>query len=600
MRMRSPQETIASIQLPPGYHLELVASEPAIISPVVCVWDGNGRMYVAEMRSYMLDVNGAGEKQPISRVSCFEDTRGDGSYAKRSVFADHLVLPRMILPLDDRILIRETDTQDVYGYRDTKRSGIADEKKLVFEGGPQNGNLEHQPSGLLWNLDNRIYITHDGKCFHWTGDKLEAENIPGAAGQWGIAMDDAGRMVFSSAGGENPAYDFQVPYIYGPVSFKGELADDFVAVHPLLKLTDVQGGVPRLWPGGGLNHFTGCAGGCIYRGDALPRDMEGDYILPEPVGRLIRRAHFTVDHGMRVLHNVYGEDEFMKSADPNFRPVYTATGPDGCLYICDMYHGIIQESNWTKENSYLRPQILKYGLEKNINGGRIYRLVDDGFKRRAAPHMLDETPAQLVAHLSDPNGWWRDTAQKLIVIRGDKSVVPALETVVRSGASSLGRLHALWTLEGLHAATPTVIVAAMKDANPDVRAAAIRISEPLIANHDSQILSSLKAASSDPDPQVVAQYCLSLLSVRQPADEKAVNALAAARPHDDVVPRIVKYYEDRVSGVAAERAKLAALAKKDPKQAALYAKGRDYFMQTCISCHGADGKGDPVPGGAPG
>src|ERR1019366_396387 len=109
--------------------------------------------------------------------------------------------------------------------------------------------------------------------------------------------------------------------------------------------------------------------------------------------------------------------------------------PDGFLYIVDMYHGIIQESNWTKKGSYLRPEIEKYGLDKNINGGRIYRVIRDGAKRRETPHMLDEKPAELVKHLSDPNGWWRDTAQKLIILRNDKTVVPAI-TELAHGSSN--------------------------------------------------------------------------------------------------------------------------------------------------------------------
>ncbi len=121
-----------------------------------------------------------------------------------------------------------------------------------------------------------------------------------------------------------------------------------------------------------------------------------------------------------------------------------------------MYHGIIQEANWTKEGTYLRPQILKYGLDKNINRGRIWRLVKDGTKRREQPHMLEETPAQLVRHLSDPNGWWRDTAQKLIVLRGDKSVVPELKSLAGNDSNPITRLHALWTLEGLDS-TPMLI-----------------------------------------------------------------------------------------------------------------------------------------------
>src|SRR5205823_12435322 len=141
------------------------------------------------------------------------------------------------------------------------------------------------------------------------------------------------------------------------------------------------------------------------------------HIVAEPAGRLSRRAKVTNVNGKTVISNAYDKKEFIASTDANFRPVFTATGPDGCLYIADMYRGIIQEANWTKEGSYLRPQIKKYGLDKNINAGRIWRVVHDGIKpRHEKPRMLDETPAELVKHLADPNGWWRDTAQKLIIV----------------------------------------------------------------------------------------------------------------------------------------------------------------------------------------
>ncbi len=146
--------------------------------------------------------------------------------------------------------------------------------------------------------------------------------------------------------------------------------------------------------------------------------------------------------GRTTLANAYDQAEFIAGTDPNFRPVWSATGPDGLLYLCDLYHGIIQEANWTRSGSYLRPQILKYGLQQNVGRGRIWRVVHDGYKPRPLPHMLEETPAQLVAHLADPNGWWRDTAQKLIVLRHDLSVVPALEAMARSHADPLARLHA--------------------------------------------------------------------------------------------------------------------------------------------------------------
>ena len=143
-----------------------------------------------------------------------------------------------------------------------------------------------------------------------------------------------------------------------------------------------------------------------------------------------------------------------------------ATAPDGTLYIMDMYRGIIQEGEWVRPGSYLRRMVEQHQLEKNFGRGRIWRLVHKDFKPGPQPHMLDETPAQLVTHLAHPNGWWRDTAQKLLVLRGDKSVVPALVNMARSDKEPLARIHALWTLEGLEALTPALLREKLKDPRP--------------------------------------------------------------------------------------------------------------------------------------
>ncbi len=183
---RTPQETVRSIKVPAGYHLEVVASEPVLDTPVTIAWDGNGRMYVAEMRSYMRDVDDTKWNEPISQVLRLEDTKGDGHYDKTTVFADKLLLPRMVLPLDERVLIRETDTKDIKCYRDTKGDGVADEKTLFYKGGGRGANLEHQPSGLIWNLDNWIYDTGDGTRFRFTRGKLETEPVYSRFAQWGL------------------------------------------------------------------------------------------------------------------------------------------------------------------------------------------------------------------------------------------------------------------------------------------------------------------------------------------------------------------------------------------------------------------------------
>ncbi len=194
----SPEESLKTMQLPEGYHLELVASEPMIQEPVAIVWDGNGRMYVAEMRSYMQDIEGSGQRLPICRITRLEDTDNDGVMDKSTVFIDSLVLPRMILTLDDRLVVNETYTYNLYSYRDTNGDGIADEKKLLYQNdAADNANLEHQRSGLVWNIDNWIYMTTSPARFRYNNGMLEVDSLAsGAGGQWGLGNDDYGRLVF--------------------------------------------------------------------------------------------------------------------------------------------------------------------------------------------------------------------------------------------------------------------------------------------------------------------------------------------------------------------------------------------------------------------
>ena len=164
--------------------------------------------------------------------------------------------------------------------------------------------------------------------------------------------------------------------------------------------------------------------------------------------------------------------EFIRATDPLFRPMNMATAPDGTLYIVDMYRGIIQQGSWTKKGSYLREQIDAYNLDIEIGRGRIYRLRHDDFEPGPQPHMLDETPAEWVTHLSHPNGWWRDTAQKLLVLRRDLSVVPALEKLAsRAVGDQRPRIHAIWTLDGLGALDSQLILDALSDAQLETRIA---------------------------------------------------------------------------------------------------------------------------------
>ncbi|WEK17812.1 MAG: c-type cytochrome [Candidatus Pedobacter colombiensis] len=593
----SPQESLKTMHLQKGYHLELVASEPMIHEPVAIAWDGNGRMYVAEMNTYMQDADGTGEMKPICTVKRLEDTNGDGKMDKAVVFIDQLLLPRMILALDDRILVNETNSNNIYSYRDTDGDGKADEKKLVFRNDEiSTSNLEHQKSGLMWNLDNRIYVTVENKRYVYQDGMLKAESLyEGPGGQWGLTSDNYGRLFFSAAGSETPALNFQQNPAYGRFDFKDQYNDDFQAVWPIISTPDVQGGLSRLRPDSTLNHFTACTGQSIFRGTALPADAQGDLFICEPVGRLIRRAKVTNTNGKITLKNAYNKEEFIASTDMNFRPVNSVTGPDGCLYIVDMYRGIIQEGNWTKKGTYLRKQIDEKKFDKNIGRGRIYRVVYDGIKPdRNVPKMLDLSTDKLIPYLAHANGWWRDNAQKLIVIRGDKSVVPALKVMALSKTTSqLGKIHALWTLSGLKVLDKELLKQAFRDNDPELRKTAVWICDDLVGKGAEQLINEMEFLKNDPNADVRFQLALTLRFSKSDKAQDIIKYMIANYPDNQLLVESQKSFENENNARVLAARKAAAMKEEDQK---LMLNGATIFKQLCAICHGADGKGVTIGG----
>jgi hypothetical protein len=215
---RTAAEEAKGFILPQGYRMELIASDPDVISPGVIEFDGNGRMYVSELVSYMMDAEGTREHDPISRISRWESTKGDGVYDKRTVFADKLVAPRMILPLTDGVILTsETDSDDIIKLSDTNGDGVADKREVAFTGIGQSGdaNIEHQKAGLLWNMDNWIYTTYNAFRIRWTPAGFLRESTAPNGGQWGLASDDDGKPWFVDAGGERGPMNFQYPIHYG-------------------------------------------------------------------------------------------------------------------------------------------------------------------------------------------------------------------------------------------------------------------------------------------------------------------------------------------------------------------------------------------------
>ncbi len=588
----TPMEAIEEMRLPEGYSLELVLSEPHIEEPALAVFDGNGRMYVAEMRTYMQDADATGEFEPTSRVSMHEDTDGDGSFDRHTIYADNLLIPRIVLPLDDRVIIGETNTLDLYAYCDTDGDGVSDEKTLWFEGGPRGGNLEHQPSGLIWAQDNWLYTTYNDYRLRFTRGVVEQEMIPKNEGQWGLTQDDFGKVWYVDAGGESGPVHYQQHIPYGTFDIEGQEAGSYRVVWPIDNIPDTQGGRFQLRDDNTLNHFTATCGQDIFRGDRLPEDLRGDLLFAEPVGRLIRRSKISVHDGITRLENAYEKSEFIRTTDPLFRPVNMTTAPDGTLYIIDMYRGIIQEGNWTREGSYLRGIIDEYGLDKEIGRGRIYRLVHKDFEPGPQPKMLDQSSAELIQNLSHPNGWWRDTAQKLIILRNDKSVVPDLIQLYESSGDIVARNHALWTLEGLGAIDESVVESAMKDPRPEIRVSGIRLAEPFLkipntSSDFSRIHDLVERALKDQDPQVVIQAMLSQKRAEVSGAKALAKATADASPSKGVYAISDQLWKD-------EKEDPYLMALLGPAGLKSYRSGKKFYDSLCFTCHGPDGKGTPT------
>lgn len=584
----SPRDEQKTFLLPPGYRMELVLSEPDITEPVAMAFDGNGRLYVAEMNTYMKEIDGKDQHVPKSRVSVHWSSRNDGVFDQHRVFADNLMLPRLLLPIHDGVLIGETDTNDIFLYRDTDGDGVSDEKHSVYEGGPRGGNLEHQPSGLTWGIDNWLYMANNSYRLRWQDGKLIKQDIPGNGGQWGAAQDDYGKLWVVNAGGERGPVNFQQHVLYGQFQTPDQFEPDFAIVWPAMGLRDYQGGPGKSRDDNTLNHFTATCGGEIYRGHRLPAELRGNLFFGEPVGRLVRRSTIEVKDGLTILHNPYPESEFLRSTDACFRPIDMKTAPDGTLFVCDMYRGIIQEGNWTREGSYLRKVILQHGMEKVIDRGRIWRLVHDSMAPEPVPALHKASPAQLVEALAHPNGWQRDTAQKLLVLRGEKSIVP-LVAVKLDHAEPLARIHALWTLEGLDALTVDQVRAAMKDTVAVVRHAAIRAGETLLLAGDTTLIPDIKALAADPDPSVAIQAMLTARQMKWKDASAFINQTALTNASKGVKMMASQILTNRTefhrSFTGAEKEQLS--------------HGQAIFQELCYTCHGLDGKGMTIAGTDP-
>lgn len=543
----SPEESMKTFQLKEGFSIEPYAIEPHVMSPVDMVFDENGGLYVIEMGDYPYQ---ADTINPKGRIKFLTDTDGDGKIDESVIFAEKLPSATSMLPWNGGLIV--TAAPEIYFLKDTTGDNRADIKEVLFTGFFDR-NSEAQITSLRFGIDNWIYANNNGQAGQVTpgnnpnatplsvggGDfRFRMDNgkyeIESGNGQFGQAIDDWGTRFFT----QNTLYIQQAPipgrYLHrhkNLPSYAGSIKiyeDDlmFQKTPPPYWRAERSARRQHQYDSLGLgrtewadSHFTGASGGTFFGGDAFPEEYYGSIFTGEVAGNLVHRT---------VLEEVSGEPqykatrgkgeedkEFLAATDSWFRPASLATGPDGYLYLVDMYLQHI-------ETPVSIPDDLKAEMdfEAGSDKGRIYRIFPTGGEKRDLKNINlgSKTSSELVEVLAHKNQWWRQNAQRLILERQDKSIIPALKEMYMTNADPRARLHAFYALDGLGAMDASLAIQAMQDAHEGVRKHGIVVSE----RYPQHLVEILKL-TEDASPRVALQATLS--AGQFPAD-KVIPTLA--------------------------------------------------------------------------
>jgi len=525
----SPEEALESFVLQPGFRIELVAAEPLVVDPVAMAWGTDGSMWVVEMRGFMPTIDGEGELEPVGSIAVLRDTDGDGRMDERTTFMDGLVLPRGVAPTRGGALV--IAPPDLLFCRDTDGDGVADERHVVDTGfdGAEFVNPEHAINGLLPTLDNWYRCAIHRLRYRWR-DGGWVRQLTDGGGQWGIAKDDVGRIFFNTNSDPLRCDRFPSRYmVRNPnhgraIGANQRLVDDF-SVWPSRVTPGVNRGYQvGLLRDGKLTRFTAACGPLVYRGDGFPPQFRGNAFVCEPSANLI--ARFVLEEeldGSIVATRPHPGTEFLTSSDERFRPVNLVDGPDGGLYVVDLYRGILQHRVYM--TTFLRRQVEQRGLDTPIGRGRIWRVAHESAHEIERPAIADASWTQLSELLSDPSGWWRDVAQRTIVEEGEDSsdARELVRAVALESPSPLGRVHALWTLEGIGGLDAPLLLQLLRDGDAQVKMAAVRASEAFLAGPDQGLVDALVEVAQSGGPRLHRQV---LFSLGEGADERCDAAMA--------------------------------------------------------------------------
>lgn len=487
----SPHESLDAIEVAPGLKVELVAAEPLIMDPVAFDWGPDGRLWVVEMRDYPNGLTWNQPDDPLNtpggRVKVLTDTDGDGTYDEAIIFLDGLSYPTGVKVWKHGVLV--TAAPEIFFAADTDGDGRADQREVWYEGFAQS-NQQHRVNGLAWGLDNWLHVANgDGGGLIRPMESREEVDIRGhdlrlnpttkalekltGRTQCGRYRDDWGNWF--GCNNSNPLWHY-------PLRYRWLKRNSSVAAPPASVDVPIEPGAARIYPASKTldrfndlnkaNRITSACGPTIYRDDLLGLGFQGNAFICEPVHNLVYRQVLSAKGATFSSQRAESEQEseFFASTDNWSRPVSVRTGPDGALWVADMYRFVIEHPEWIPLDWQQKLEI-RAGSDR----GRIYRIYPEDQSPRAIPKLEALSNAELVPQLTSPNGTVRDLVHQMLLWREAKDVIPSLRQVAIEGTLPTARLHSLCILEGLGAADAEQLNAALRDSHPGVVRQALRI-----------------------------------------------------------------------------------------------------------------------------
>ncbi len=485
-----PKILLEEYQLEDGFRLEVVASEPHLKAPVAIDFDAQGRIWVAQMPGYMNDMQGSDETKPVGNIKILEDLDEDGVVDHSKVFLDSLVMPRALAHVYGGLLYAEPPKLWFVEIEDDKPV----HRVLVDSIYASKGNPEHQPNGLLLNIDNWIYNAKSNFRYRRRNGIWEKEPTT-FRGQWGISHDNFGRLYYNDNSRQLlgdyvlPNRVVRNPYFTPKVSVDQMLTKD-QRVYPLHATT-----VNRGYAQGVLNndsilvHATAACGPLVYRGGTFPKAYEQNVFVCIPEGNLIKRNILKFTGDSTIAAQAWEHREFLASTDEGFRPVNLNNGPDGSMYVVDMHRGMIGHHAYL--SPYLKKKVKGNQLDTLINFGRILRVQNETSKAKPFPNFETLNTEELVFLLQNPNGWIRNRAQHYLIFKEETGAIEPLKNLTLGQENPWTKIHALYTLEGLDALSVDFLVSVAKNSLADVAMHAIVLMEAFASKENGKKAESL-------------------------------------------------------------------------------------------------------------